>query len=335
MYKVVKFPALIFKVFIAAILIAGILASQNIVNNVFGEQELWGEVISGLFNLRNGCVVSGDLEKLKSVYLTSEQNGLWAYENEKNRAKAIQIWSRKQGATMLCINTEFVIKRVKKVGRGYSFYIVASNEYNYSYNDDPDTVNIFRIGTYHSLDLIPGKDGNSWIISREWYDDPFSKIPDAEFPVEISEYITSMTLPDLSGLSARRIKAANTRTDTAAPPPRRNTGIRTIKTIRTITRWAATAQISPPRFYTREAASKDNVVELQKRKRQFQLAQSRRVQGLSAVQRQGFPARFRKLLLRLQACIQAAAGRYHRLRRKRQDNACLGGDGLDSRDTRW
>lgn len=108
---------------------------------------------------------------------------------------------------MLCINTEFVIKRVKKVGRGYSFYIVASNEYNYSYNDDPDTVNIFRIGTYHSLDLIPGKDGNSWIISREWYDDPFSKIPDAEFPVEISEYITSMTLPDLSGLSARRIKA--------------------------------------------------------------------------------------------------------------------------------
>ena len=55
-----KFPALIFS-FIAAILIAGILASQNIVNNVFGEQELWGEVISGLFNLKT-AVVSGDLE---------------------------------------------------------------------------------------------------------------------------------------------------------------------------------------------------------------------------------------------------------------------------------
>ena len=164
---------------------------------------------------------------------------------------------------------------------------MASNEYNYSYNDDPDTVNIFRIGTYHSLDLIPGKDGNSWIISREWYDDPFSKIPDAEFPVEISEYITSMTLPDLSGLSARRIKAVEYADRYCGAASTAEYGYSYNKNYTDYNPLGGDcANFASQVLYRRRLQRQRRGIT--KRKRQFQLAQSRRVQGLSAVQRQGF-----------------------------------------------
>jgi len=206
--KAVKLSSLVIRAFIAVLILA-VSAGGLYVSSVFGERGEWDAVISEFFRQRNACVLRGELDVLKIAYLTSEKNGLWAFENEQNRSKALSVWAEKQGVTVLGIESRFVIKRVKKVGRGYSFYIVASNEYSYVYNDDPDGINIFRIGTYHSLDLIPACAEGTWTVSREWYSDPFSSVPNAEFTAEISEYISSMTPADLTGMSPRRQNAVD------------------------------------------------------------------------------------------------------------------------------
>ena len=47
-----------------------------------------------------------------------------------------------------------------------------STEYKYSYENDRDKENMFRIGTYHYLH-VKIKD-NNYIITKEWYTDPFA-----------------------------------------------------------------------------------------------------------------------------------------------------------------
>jgi hypothetical protein len=53
-----------------------------------------------------------------------------------------------------------------------------STEYWYIYNDAPGVVNVMRIGTYHEMDIEPHEDG--WLITREWYTDPFADSLDLE-----------------------------------------------------------------------------------------------------------------------------------------------------------
>jgi hypothetical protein len=168
----------------------------------------WEKIINEFFSIRNDCVLHEDFDRLSEIYLTSEKNGRWAYENELIRSRYLRSWANKQGVDFTGIESTVVIKRIKEVGRGYAFYILASNEYTYVYRNDPATVNRFRLGTYHSLDLIPASEGNGWIISREWYDDPLSNYLDPDtIPEEITETITSHTARDLSDLSEARIAA--------------------------------------------------------------------------------------------------------------------------------
>ncbi len=168
----------------------------------------WEKTINGLFDLRNNCVLKQDTDTLKSIFLTSEKNGRWAYEFEVQRAKYLKNWSAKQGVDIKGIQTRITIKTVKQVGRGYSFYLISSNEYRYVYKDDPQQENIFRLGAYHSLDLIPNEDSDDWIISREWYDDPLmDSINLDNVTEEMTAYITSHPAIDTSGISAQRVAA--------------------------------------------------------------------------------------------------------------------------------
>ena len=174
------------------------------------EEPDWDNVLGSMFKLRNNCVLSGDTDTLRAVFLTEERNGQWAYENEAARSVNLKSWASKQGVKFLSLHTDIKILRCKAVGRGYAFYLIASSEYTYAYNDDPQTVNTFRMGAYHSLDLIPGGTAGSWVISREWYDDPLAKKFNADiYTEEMTEYIRSSVPADLSDLSdARRAAVA-------------------------------------------------------------------------------------------------------------------------------
>ncbi len=169
----------------------------------------WDKVLAAIFEERDGILLNGKTEDLKRMYITKERNSLWACELEIKRAKYLIDWAVRQGVTFIGIKSDIVIKRVKKVGRGYAFYIMVSTGYTYVYEDTPDKENFFRIGTYHSLDLIPGTSEESWIISREWYLDPFqdSLNHKAFEGGEVKQFVLSQTERDFSGISEMRKKA--------------------------------------------------------------------------------------------------------------------------------
>lgn len=174
--------------------------------NADGED--WQRIINELFVLRNDYTLNQDKNTLETIFLTSEKNGKWAYEFEVQRAKYLSNWSAKQGVDVTHIHSEIKIKSVKQVGRGYSFYLISSNEYSYAYKDSPKIENMFRLGAYHSLDLIPSEDDNDWIISREWYDDPLlDSINLDNVTEEMTEYIMSHPAIDISGISEQRVTA--------------------------------------------------------------------------------------------------------------------------------
>ena len=54
----------------------------------------------------------------------------------------------------------------------YGIICTVSTEYNYSYENQPDIKNMFRIGTYHYLNM--NIIDNEYIITKEWYTDPFA-----------------------------------------------------------------------------------------------------------------------------------------------------------------
>lgn len=166
----------------------------------------WRQILQSLFDTRNDCVLRNDPEALKPAYLTDERNGYWAYENEAVRARYLHDWAAKQGVKFLSVESTILLKHVKQVGRGYAFRVIVSTEYRYAYADTPGKRDLFRLGSMHSLDLVPGDDG-AWRISREWYDDPLSDTMGIDVTEEMTDFILSQRPPDLSGLNERRAAA--------------------------------------------------------------------------------------------------------------------------------
>lgn len=169
----------------------------------------WDEVLGTIFEKKDGILLNGNTEDLKAMYKAKERNSQWAYELEIKRAEYLNDWAVRQGVRFIGIKSDITVKRVKKVGRGYAFYIIVSTSYTYVYEDTPETENVFRIGTYHSLDLIPGDAEGVWIISREWYLDPFqdSLNHEAFEGDEVKLFVLSQSERDFSGISELRKKA--------------------------------------------------------------------------------------------------------------------------------
>jgi len=205
-HMIVLYVSLVF--FIITGLLLLILCQNDASPAMNTDDEDWQGIINELFDLRNECILNQDMDTLETIFLTNEKNGRWAYEFEVQRAKYLRDWSAKQGIEITGIDSQIKMKSVKQVGRGYSFYIISSNEYRYAYKDDPETENLFRLGAYHSLDLIPNEDDDSWIVSREWYDDTLLDSINLEnVTEEMTAYITSHEAIDISGISEQRVKA--------------------------------------------------------------------------------------------------------------------------------
>ncbi len=208
----IKLNATVLILSLAFFIIAGFVFIIPLQNNIkpiisVGDTD-WDGIIGKIFRLRNQCILNKDFDKLKTLFFTEEKNGRWAYEFEVQRSEYLSNWAIKQGALFTDISSDIIIKSVKQVGRGYSFYILTSSEYTYVYQDSPETHNNFRLGAHHSIDLIPSEDENEWVISREWYDDPLLDLIDMNGVTdELTAYITGHAPIDTSGISEQRMAA--------------------------------------------------------------------------------------------------------------------------------
>lgn len=194
-------------ILITLILLLSASVSVGVFHTVFNIDEELIAMLEVMFQDRNQAIITGDVELIKAMYNTESKYGNWAYEYELRKVKYINNWGKKQGVIFIEINPTIKVRSVKVKEEKTAVNLMCSTEYKYVYADTPDQVNTFRIGTYHILDLIE-KDGN-WIISKEWYTDPFADSLNLErINVDsINEYIISQGTRDLSSIGERRIGA--------------------------------------------------------------------------------------------------------------------------------
>lgn len=172
-----------------------------------GETEELTDTIHQIFNNRNNAIISKDMRLIQSLYDTCTKYGIWAYQHEVTKVKYINNWEQRQGVKFTDIIPTVKVRSIKPKGEKYTINLLCSTEYKYVYENEPNIVNSFRIGTYHVLDLMH-KD-EAWIITREWYKDPFEDILNlGRLNVDsISQYISTHAARDLSNINDRRKKA--------------------------------------------------------------------------------------------------------------------------------
>ncbi|WP_297423901.1 amidase domain-containing protein [Clostridium sp.] len=194
-------------ILIGVIVITLIFSFINVMEqNVKGEincDEI-GCIVKNIFEIKNKAILNNDLDSIKSLYATDTKYGQWAYEYEQKKVKYINNWAEKQGIKFVDIVPKIVIKRSKIGDQKCSFNIICNTEYQYVYPDQPEQINRSRIGTYHSFQL--SKRGDGWIITKEWYTDPFADSLSLEsIKVDaIKEFISTQVSRDLSNISEKR-----------------------------------------------------------------------------------------------------------------------------------
>ena len=155
-------------------------------------------LLQNLFDYRNKAILEHNEEILKELYDTDKKTGLWAYEHEVEKMKYLKNWSSKQGVTFNDIKTKVKIRKVKEKETDlYGIICNVATDYNYSYENEKDVKNIFRIGTEHYLN-VKIKD-NQYIITKEWYTDPFADSLNLENikSDDIRSYILAQQKPDI------------------------------------------------------------------------------------------------------------------------------------------
>ena len=163
--------------------------------------------IQQIFNDRNTFLLEEDKESLKKLYNIELRTGLYAYEHELTKMSYLHMWSNKQAVEFKAINSEVFVRGAKSKGGGYTVSLLVSTEYQYAYEDSPDVINSFRIGTYHTMDLMPNEE--DWRVTKEWYADPFADSLHLNEikSKEIKDIILASEAKDLSDLNERRVNA--------------------------------------------------------------------------------------------------------------------------------
>lgn len=165
------------------------------------------KIIEDLLSTRNNALLQENPEDIQVLYDRNTKLGTWAYEHELKKMKYLHNWAEKQGIIFSNIKSIFKIRSVKESGDTASYNFICSTEYSYVYENEPQTENFFRIGTYHSLKLQ--KSGEKWLIVKEWYTDPFADSLELEDlkKEEFREFILSSKPRDFSNINQRRTNA--------------------------------------------------------------------------------------------------------------------------------
>lgn len=180
--------------------------SSNILSKTTLDNE-WKLFVENIFLTKSKAILNKDLEVIKSLYDTNIKFGQWAYEYEESKSKYINNWANKQGVEFIDIIPNVIIRKGVTSKNSSSFYVMCNTEYKYIYKDSPTEINSSRIGTYHSLQL--SKKDNTWIITKEWYTDPFADSLKLEQikACDIKEFISSKEKRDLSNIHEKRKSA--------------------------------------------------------------------------------------------------------------------------------
>ena len=154
-------------------------------------------ILMDIIKNRNHCIQTLDDESLKASYNMDIKVSRWAYESEAQKIKYLKNWCEKQAVKFDKIESTIKVRKVKEKEKDlYGILCFNSTAYTYSYLDSPDVPNTFYLGTSHYINLK--KDGDRYIITKEWYTDPFadSLHLDNLKSEEMKSFILNHKMPD-------------------------------------------------------------------------------------------------------------------------------------------
>ncbi|MEE1073511.1 MAG: amidase domain-containing protein [Cellulosilyticum sp.] len=154
-------------------------------------------ILLDIITNRNACIKALDDESLKASYNMDINVSKWAYESEAQKIKYLKNWCEKQAVQFDKIESNIKIRKVKEKEKDlYGILCFNATAFTYSYLDTPDVPNTFYLGTSHYINLR--KDGDRYIITKEWYTDPFADSLHLESlkSDEMRKYILSHQAPD-------------------------------------------------------------------------------------------------------------------------------------------
>lgn len=194
-------------IIIFLVLVTNAYQSGRVLSSTLDSKDEVANSIKQIIENRNKALLNGDLEFIESIYDKSTQYGTWAYEHEEKKMKYIHNWGEKQGVKFIDIIPQVVIKSIRGNTDKYTVNLICSTEYKYVYEDSPYSINTSRIGTDH-LVQIAKKDG-VWIITKEWYKDPFADSLNLDnLKVDsMKQYMATQTWRDFTNINKRRLRA--------------------------------------------------------------------------------------------------------------------------------
>ncbi|WP_297991548.1 amidase domain-containing protein [uncultured Clostridium sp.] len=149
---------------------------SDVYNDNYENSELKNQfqpLIENIFLNRNCAILTRDCEGLKTFYDLNKKVCKWAYESEVTKTKYFTNWCKKQCVSFTKINSTIKVSKVKEIEKDvYNVICYADTKFCYSYEDEPNIENYFKLGTCHYINLK--KDGDKYIIIKEWYTDPLA-----------------------------------------------------------------------------------------------------------------------------------------------------------------
>lgn len=185
----------------------GILTSAQKVFAETNDEEIT-KTLNTIFENRNKALINGDTNLIKNIFDTKIRYGTWAFEYEKKKMQYIQNWQEKQGIKFTDVLPKLVIRRITDKGdNSFSVNLMCSTEYKYHYENEPAVTNSFKIGSYHVLNMK--NEGGLWLITKEWYQDPFGDAfyLDNNKANSSREYILAQQPKNIMEINERRAKA--------------------------------------------------------------------------------------------------------------------------------
>ncbi|MCF0147207.1 MAG: hypothetical protein HUJ77_02285 [Clostridium sp.] len=142
--------------------------------------------MQNIFNIRNTAFLNGNVEKLYKFYDTSDNFGEYSLTHEFKRIAFLRNLARNKKLTFKNIESTPTIKELKVKNGLYNLTLNESYTFTYFNNDNPDKVKTFSVDLIHTLELKDS--GNSFIISKDYYEDYFKNGLD-EYEFNLTEKI--------------------------------------------------------------------------------------------------------------------------------------------------
>ncbi|WP_294364031.1 hypothetical protein [uncultured Clostridium sp.] len=127
--------------------------------------------MQNIFDMRNSAFLNGNVEKLYKFYDTSENFGEYSLKHEFKRIAFLRNLSREKNLTFKSIESTPTIKDIKIKNGLYNLTLNEKYIFTYFNNNNPNKVKTFSVDLIHTLELKDS--GNSFIISKDYYEDYF------------------------------------------------------------------------------------------------------------------------------------------------------------------